>query len=171
MNKDSTNAVIERQKDAQEYAWNHFAYHAQQRQTVFNFYLLLVGGCIAAYASTLGEAELEYERFRAFMGAVLAFASLLFWRLDRRNASLVKISETALKTLEARLAERIEDQSIRLMHFAERKSSRFPLSLIESFGQIYRIIFASAGLAGIFLTARALHLLSWIPDFVGMTGR
>ena len=36
------------------YAWDHFAYHAQKRQTVFNFFLLVVGGSIAAYSATIG---------------------------------------------------------------------------------------------------------------------
>ena len=35
------------------YAWDHFAYHAQQRQTVFNFFLLLGGGCVAAYSAMI----------------------------------------------------------------------------------------------------------------------
>lgn len=158
------------QKEALQYAWGHFAYHAQQRQTVFNFYLLLVGGCVAAYASTLGDVGLDYDRFRAFMGLLLTFASLLFWRLDRRNAGLVKISETAIETLEARLAKKIEAPSIRLMHLAETTTSYFPFSFIETFGQIYRIIFICGGLVGVFLAARSMHQLHWIPAFAGMTG-
>jgi hypothetical protein len=160
MNEISKGVESNHQKDAQEYAWNHFAYHAQQRQTVFNFYLLLVGGCIAAYASTLGDTGVDYDRFRTFMGAVLAAASLLFWRLDRRNATLVKIAETALEIIETRLAEQIGSRKILLMHIAGRKTSRFPLSAIETFGQIYRVIFVCGGLVGIYMTAHSLHYLS-----------
>ena len=69
------------------YAWDHFAYHAQQRQTVFNFFLLLIGGCVAAYSATIGESGGEYHLFRSFMGAVLALASLLFWRLDQKKCA------------------------------------------------------------------------------------
>jgi hypothetical protein len=159
MEKTPENSVIQLEKEARTYAWDHFAYHAQQRQTVFNFYLLLVGGCIAAYASTLGESQIEYDRFRIFMGLVLTIASLLFWRLDQRNATLVKISENALKQFEVRLAEQIKDQSIRLMEAAEVKSSKFPFSKIESFGQIYRLIFAFGGLVGIAMAVRSTILL------------
>ena len=131
------------------YAWDHFAYHAQQRQTVFNFFLLLVGGCVAAYSSTMGHGGGEYNYFRSFLGAVLALASLVFWRLDQRNARLVKISEDALKELEARMAKDINVQSIRLMANGEKSVSRFPFSKIESFGQIYGLIFAVSGMVGL----------------------
>jgi len=45
----------------------------------------------------MGESGGEYNYFRSFLGAVLALASIVFRRLDRRNARLVKISEDALK--------------------------------------------------------------------------
>jgi len=131
------------------YAWDHFAYHAQQRQTVFNFFLLVVGGCVAAYSAMIGESGAEYSYFRSFLGAVLALASLLFWRLDQRNARLVKVSEEALKKLEARMANDINEPSIRLIETAGKKVARFPFSKIESFGQIYGVVFAVGGMVGI----------------------
>ena len=129
------------------YAWDHFAYHAGQRQTVFNFFLLVIGGCVAAYGATMGESGAVYTYFRCFLGVVLALASLVFWRLDQRNAQLVKISEEALKDLEAQMAKDIKVPSIRLMENARKKVSRFPF--LESFGQIYGLIFAVSGIVGI----------------------
>lgn len=131
------------------YAWDHFAYHAGQRQTVFNFFLLVVGGCVAAYSAMIGESGGEYNYFRSFLGAVLALASLLFWRLDQRNAWLVKVSEGALKKLEARMANDIKEPSIRLIENADRKSAKYPFSKIESFSQIYGVAFAVSGLVGL----------------------
>ena len=69
--------------------------------------------------------------------------------LDQRNARLVKISGDALKELEARMAKDINVQSIRLIANAEKNVSRFPFSKIESFGQIYGLIFAVSGLVGL----------------------
>ena len=131
------------------YAWDHFAYHAGQRQTVFNFFLLVIGGCVAAWSATIGESGAEYNYFRSFLGVVLALASLVFWRLDQRNARLVKVSEEALKDLEAQMAKDINVPSIRMMAKAEKKASGFPFSKIESFGQIYGLIFAVSGVVGI----------------------
>src|SRR5437016_10336152 len=83
--------IADAEKEARLHAWSHFAYHAQQRQTVFNFYLVLMGASAAGFASTLGEQGAEHSAFRAFIGASLAILSLLFFRLDKRNARLVKI--------------------------------------------------------------------------------
>ena len=139
------------------YAWDHFAYHAGQRQTVFNFFLLVVGGCVAAYSAMIGESGAEYNYFRSFLGAVLALASLVFWRLDQRNARLVKISEDALKDLEARMAKDIDVPSIRLMAKAEKSVSGFPF--LESFGQIYGLIFAVSGVVGIAIAIVSVNFL------------
>src|SRR5262245_16220591 len=129
------------------YAWDHFAYHAGQRQTVFNYFVLLLGGCVAAWSATIGQSGAEYNYFRIFLGVVLALASLVFWRLDQRNARLVKVSEDALKDLEAQMAKDIKVPSIRLMENAGKRVSKFPL--LESFGQIYGLIFAVSGIVGI----------------------
>ena len=123
------------------YAWDHFAYHAQQRQTVFNFFLLLIGGCVAAYSSTMGAGGGEYSYFRSFLGAVLVLASLVFWRLDQRNARLVKISEEALKELEARMADDINVQSIRLMANGKK---RFPDFLFQKSNPLARFTGSSS---------------------------
>lgn len=139
------------------YAWDHFAYHAGQRQTVFNFFLLVIGGCIAAWSATIGESGAEYNYFRSFLGVVLALASLVFWRLDQRNARLVKISEDALKDLEARMAKDIDVPSIRLMAKAEKSVSGFPF--LESFGQIYGLIFAVSGVVGIAIAIVSVNFL------------
>jgi len=142
--------------EAQVFAWGYFLYHAQQRQTVFNFYLLLIGGCIAAYASTLGKVDSDYVKFRLFMGAALVFASFVFWRLDQRSTALIKIAEDALKNLEERLSRQTGDPMIRILKRAEARASEWPMSLVESFGQIYRIIFASGALVGAFLFLRVI---------------
>src|SRR5262245_47901337 len=131
------------------YAWDHFAYHAGQRQTVFNYFVLLLGGCVAAWSATIGQSGAEYNYFRIFLGVVLALASLVFCRLDQRNARLVKISEEALKDLEAQMAKDISVPSIQLMAKAEKKVSRFPFSKIESFSQIYGLIFAVSAIVGL----------------------
>ena len=131
------------------YAWDHFAYHAQQRQTVFNFFLLLVGGCVAAYSAMIDESGADYNYFRSFLGVVLALASLLFWRLDKRNARLVKVSEEALKKLEARMANDINEPSIRLIENADKKVAGLLFSKIESYSQIYGVVFAVSGLVGL----------------------
>jgi hypothetical protein len=63
MEKTPENSVIQLEKEARTYAWDHFAYHAQQRQTVFNFYLLLVGPFLANDHSPAGLPATRQIRF------------------------------------------------------------------------------------------------------------
>lgn len=135
-------------KRAQDYAWGYFAYHAQQRQTVFNFYLIVVGACIAAFASTLGESGVDHRYFRVAMGGVLVLASFLFWRLDVRNSRLVKLAEKALKPFESELAKQLHNEDMCLVKIADQKFSKYPMSEIERFGQIFQTIFVLVGATG-----------------------
>jgi hypothetical protein len=139
------------------HAWDYFAFHAQQRQTVFNFFLILVGASIAAYAGTLGKSEAAY--FHLMIGSLVSISSLLFWRLDKRNARLVKLAEEPLKNLEIRLANRTEISNMQILAAADiRIGGRF-WSRFESFKQIFRVVFLLAGLVGVaifFLSIRQL---------------
>ena len=85
------------------HAWNYFAFHAQQRQTVFNFFLVLVGASIAAYATTLSKANEPHDYFHLIVGFLLASSSFLFWRLDKRNSRLINLAERPMKQLESEL--------------------------------------------------------------------
>src|SRR5215207_7011250 len=78
-------------KIAHTYAWEYFKYHAQQRQAAFRFFLVVVAALIAALIPKDSSAPTR------LVGAALMFASLLFWRLDKRNSLLVKLAEKYLK--------------------------------------------------------------------------
>src|SRR4029079_3340862 len=83
----------------------------------------------------------------------------LFWRLDKRNARLVKVSEEALKKLEARMATDTHETSIRLIEKAHKKVAGFLFSKIESYSQIYGVVFAVSGLVG--LAMAILSVRGW----------
>ena len=59
------------QKAAIAHSWNYFVFHAQQRQTVFNFFLILVGASVAAFASTLAKAEGALDHFHSVLGILV----------------------------------------------------------------------------------------------------
>jgi hypothetical protein len=142
---------------AMSHAWDYFAFHAQQRQTVFNFFLILVGASIAAYAATLGKSEAAY--FHLMIGFLISISSLLFWRLDKRNARLVKLAEDPLKRFEIRLADRTDISSMQILSAADiRVGGRF-WSKFESFKQIFRVVFLLTGLVGVAIFCRSIKQL------------
>jgi hypothetical protein len=132
---------------AMSHAWAYFAFHAQQRQTVFNFFLILVGASIAAYAGTLGKSEAIY--FHLMIGFLISISSVLFWRLDKRNARLVKLAEKPLKAFESRLAEQTNLRSMEILSEADTKVGGPVWSMLETFKQIFRVVFLFTGLVGV----------------------
>jgi hypothetical protein len=138
------------------HAWDYFAFHAQQRQTVFNFFLILVGASVAAYASTLAKADGSHDHFHSILGLLVVASSFLFWRLDKRNSRLVKLAEEPLKKFENRLAERTDIADMTILSKADTKIERGILSNFETFSQIYRMVFILAGAGGLAVLALSI---------------
>jgi hypothetical protein len=121
-------------------------------------------GITLAYGYSLrGESSnmaAQSETVRLGIGCLLIITSLLFWRLDKRSQNLIKASEDALKRAEIRLAALLGgDESIRLMQIDGHKSQKGVLSYIETFRQIYALIFLLVGLSGAWIVARHFGVL------------
>ena len=132
---------------ARDYAWKWFQYHASQRQTVFQFFLAVIGAVLAAYLAVLHSgANAGFARFFGLLIMVLGF---LFWRLDCRGGRLVKIAEQYLKVDEANLASLLGRSEIKLIEGAGQDKGAYPcLECVHSFRQIYMYIFILIGLMG-----------------------
>lgn len=141
------------EKAVQLYAWNYFAFHAQQRQTVFNFFIVLIGASLAAYAATIDKSSAA--RFHLIIGCVLAASSFFFWRLDERSRRLIHLAEAPLKQMETRLAERTDFSSTIILTNSENKIGGV-FTRVETFSQIYRCAFALVGCVGFVIAAASI---------------
>lgn len=150
---DSDQSVEAATKEASEYAWKWFQYHATQRQTVFQFFLAIIGAVLAGYfALTHDGAISPLSRWFGVLVLILAF---LFWRLDCRGRQLVKIGERYLAHEEQRLAALLQTDEIRLMANADADKGEYPcLQAVHSFRQIYRDIFILIGSLGVLIILR-----------------
>jgi hypothetical protein len=94
----------------QTYAWNWFSYHASQRLTAFNFFLVLLGAVLVGYVQA---ATNDLPALGVVLGGFGVIVSLAFWAIDVRNAELVACGRAALDKLEGSLSIdiRAEDQS------------------------------------------------------------
>lgn len=83
-----------------KHAWDYFQFHAQQRLTTFNFFIifssLLLGGLLTTFQDKYHAPSLG-----AGAGLILVVISFVFWKLDSRNKQLIKNAEGALRELEA----------------------------------------------------------------------
>jgi hypothetical protein len=79
------------------YAWSWFGYHAQQRLTAFNYFLVVAGlltsGYVTCYNSHLYSLQIV-------IGIIGALISIGFLALDVRNEELVNDGRDALRKLE-----------------------------------------------------------------------
>jgi hypothetical protein len=80
-----------------EYAWRWFEFHAKQRVSMFNFFLVGIGILANAYVLLILQNLKYVAGTLAIIGALI---SLIFVFLDRRNRQLVKIGERLLNELE-----------------------------------------------------------------------
>ncbi|MHC4687608.1 MAG: RipA family octameric membrane protein [Planctomycetota bacterium] len=80
-----------------DYAWKWFEYHANQRVTMFNYFLIITGILSNAYVGLLKEGLLEIAMA---LGSLGALTSVGFFLLDWRNKQLVDMGEDVLEKLE-----------------------------------------------------------------------
>ncbi|WP_449727788.1 RipA family octameric membrane protein [Bradyrhizobium niftali] len=90
-------SIDDAEKTAQSFAWSYFAFHAQQRQIVFNFFVVLIGASLAAFAATIDKPTAP--KLHAVIGCVLMICSFLFWRLDARSRCLIQLAEASLGSI------------------------------------------------------------------------
>lgn len=135
---------------AREYAWKWFEYHANQRQSVFRFYIVIVGASSAVYVAFMSSDELRPLVF--LLGIPFSILSFLFWRLDVRGAALVKLSEYYLEKEEVRLEKILGAPEICLINLSnQKKNDGYFLRFVCSFTQVYRVIFMLGLLSGLSL--------------------
>lgn len=85
--------------DAQrlDYAWKWFEYHAKQRVSMFNFFLVASGLFATAYVQALCAGEESLAIGISLLGVLIVVA---FVGLDCRNAALAYLGEDVLRRLE-----------------------------------------------------------------------
>ncbi|MBV7576560.1 hypothetical protein KW846_27960 [Pseudomonas sp. PDM32] len=139
-----------------DHAWRYFELHAQQRMTVFNFFLA-ISGLVAAGIGISLQQGMSFSFLVSLLGVFLSLISFLFWKLDQRVSLMIKNSEIALIALE-KIAT-TSDASIFSSDQAQSKSTG--LLSTWTYGKCFRISFMSVGLMGIVFAA--------IPYFINLS--
>ena len=129
-----------------EHAWRYFEYHAQQRITVFNFFVATSGLLVGGLAFTT-QAPVKMWPFGIAAGLLLMIVSLAFWRLDQRVSSMIKLSEEIIVKAEEKL---ISDPDLRTIsrEQAMTASTKFGLFKAWTYGRAFRFIFSSMAMIG-----------------------
>lgn len=131
-----------------EHAWRYFELHAQQRMTVFNFFLAITG-LVAAGIGVGLQAGTKFSALVSLLGMFLSLVSFLFWKLDQRVSIMIKNAEKALFAIE-KIAT-IQDVSIFSLDQANNNSKG--LLSIWTYGRCFRVSFLTVGLIGLAFAA------------------
>lgn len=83
-----------------EYAWKYFDFHATQRTTMFNFFIIFSGIIISACLRLWIKEKYMLLALASFFGILITW---MFIFLERRNEELVHIAEDELYVLEKEL--------------------------------------------------------------------
>lgn len=83
-----------------EHAWKYFEIHANQRITIFNYFLAVSGAIAAGLATTL-QGSTRFSSLGIALGVLLVLVAFIFWKLDQRVSFFIKRAEHALAEVES----------------------------------------------------------------------
>lgn len=112
--------------------------HANQRQSLLNFYLIAVAFLFNAYVGALSIHRILLAGTISLLGA---FISISFTAMDLRNRDLTRAGETPIREIEDRLAYKCGIPSLRIIAAIDR-----PRHAWLSMGKAIRNIHALTGL-------------------------
>jgi hypothetical protein len=143
------------EKDTKRFEWlakqyyDLFSYHAAQRLTAFNFFLVSLSFFSNAYALliTRNDGPIRYYTVAAALAAASYLLVISFGRLDKRNEQIIRINEQPLKRIQnvIRSALSPQDTDDKDVWETFRKAEQVPP--YRSFGQILPWIYTVAAAA------------------------
>lgn len=131
----------------------YFSIHASQRIQMLNFYIVLETFIITAWL-TLFQVIDGLNVVRILLGISAVFISVIFYALDARTKSMIKLSEQLIEKVEQKYINKIGEEY--MIFSAEQKSSTSDRKknilkrLFFSYSKLLRLIYLFFILLGIF---------------------
>jgi hypothetical protein len=146
------------------HAWRYFELHANQRMSVFNFFLAL-SGVVSAGLAALVQEDPHSSFLGVLLGLLLILVSFVFWKLDQRVSFLIKHAESALSELEGALPNKQARLFLCEPSKTDAVTSGHWWSRHWTYGQSFRMVFFVMALIGIggsvLSTFRFAEILRW----------
>jgi hypothetical protein len=145
----STEAPAFSQTEMLDHAWRYFELHANQRMSLFNFFLVLSSFVAAGLGASL-QLRGTLELMGVGLGVILATVSFTFWKLDQRTSFLIKHAERAVAEIESGFSvstARLFSNEVRVT--ARVVSKCYNPCRLWTYGSAFRFVFLVMGLVGI----------------------
>ena len=151
--------------DSTNYVWEYFRYHASQRLTTFNFYIiictLLGSGYLRAINGALGVATV--------LAFILCFITFIFWKLDVRNKQMIDNARKAMRIIECKNSRKRMQQSqdpCFLFCYLDsqtknekKKKSIWPWKFYYGYAECFRLVFVLFFTLGLLAALYSLTLI------------
>ncbi len=146
---------LEELKLFRNYAWDYFALHANQRTTLFRYFIVFVSLYMTGIALMIRGfacSGISSEIFVIVASIAFIVVTYIFWRLDKRNIQLIGFAKSSLIEVENKLNDK--DPKNDLVFQMQAKT---PAEMKHS--KCYEKIFVAAPLLGlIFIIWAAISL-------------
>lgn len=135
---------------ARDHAWNYFSLHAQQRISVFQYFISIETALITAAIITIQyRKDFGDPTWPIVLGPAIILFSFVFWKIDQRTRDLIDKAESSLRQIEVEIKKNLPTSiSLPFTEDPQSKNSvefrAFPLipgrlTYSQSFGTIYSI--------------------------------
>ncbi len=152
-----------------EYAWDYFKVHAQQRMSLFNFFVVFSSLATTCLVATFQE-KASAHTIGIGIGILLIAISIIFWRIDRRVRFLIKHAESVLKWIEGTYTLHDSDDSphvLKLFICEEKQTAR---ECPATYSKCFEMAFLAFGLVGLSGTIISAVCLGWDLRYLFLRG-
>lgn len=138
-----------------DHAWRYFELHAQQRITVFNFFLA-ISGLVSAGVGVCLQQGTRFSILASLLGVFLTLVSFIFWKLDQRVSAMIKVAESVICQVEAEIA----GSNVLIFTKDQQSPPTNGLFTVWSYGRCFRISFFTVAVVGL-----AFSIIPHLVDF------
>jgi hypothetical protein len=129
-----------------EHGWKYFELHANQRISLFRYYIIFFSLYVSGVGFLLTKCDLPPNVINYFIvtiSIIFILVTLIFWVLDCRNRKLIYIAEKSLCNFEEKQFQNPEQQIFTMKKKEDTNYSGF-FSHTNSFKCLYIITIISA---------------------------
>jgi hypothetical protein len=142
-------------RDHRDYAWEYFKVHAQQRMSLFNFFVVFSSLATTCMVGTFQE-KIHAHGVGIVLGILLIAISHVSWKLDERVRFFIRHSESALKWIEATYNLQDGQDGPHVLKLFTREESLTESGQPLTYSRCFKVaffIFALIGLIGAIVSA------------------
>ena len=133
-------------------SWNYFSFHANQRISVMNFYIVLESAMAGGFIAVIGMEHGDVHIFEMIIGIAMVFLSFIFFLLDMRTKHMIHLAEKVLRNIEAEY--KVESETdILIFNLEEKWTNAFhqksKIRPLLSYSKLFILLFLFFALLGI----------------------